>query len=135
METEQQQKFVLGESNRPAHRNHDYIDLFPYGIFPTGDIDLLERGGNMLVIKSYEWGRLDKMPKPHTRIWKMLSGPLYSNPDAPGDITVVCVEGLGVAPRRFIVFDHQGEHPVKVGTIDEWREWLSDWLKDNKRRR
>lgn len=119
---------------RPSHRNDDYVNLFPHGIFPTGDIDVLEIGNNLLVIKSYEWSKMAKMPKPHRRIFNLLAR-FGSPPDAPGSISVVCVEGLGLTERRWILFDHQGEHPTRYGTVDDWRVYLLSWYRLNRKHR
>lgn len=132
----------VGQSRLPlpsaprANRNHDYVDLFPHGIFPSGDIDLLERGRNILIIKSYEHSKLLKMSDAQRRIWLLLSASTgYSCPEAPGSITVVCVEGLGLTLRKWIVFDHQGEHGIREGLTDSWRSWLLSWSSAHKRRR
>lgn len=128
---ERQTKLPLGI--RPAHRNDDYVNLFPFHIFPTGDLDILERGGNILLVKSYEWSKMSAMPKSHRRIWLLM--PQFGHIDAPGNVAVVCVEGLGHTPRKWIVFDHQGEHPLEAGTLDDWRTWLHDWFLSNRRHR
>lgn len=114
---------------KPARRNHDYIDLFPGRVFPTGGIDVLERGNNLLFIKSYEHGK--KIEDPHRKIWKLLVR-FGENPDAPGSISVVCVWGLADAEREVILFDGRGEQPVRTLTRDGWRQWLDGWWSSNK---
>lgn len=114
---------------RRVHRNHDYIGLFGERIFPTGEIDILERGNHLLVIKSYEYGQ--KMADPHRYIFKLLVK-LGDQEDAPGSVTVVCVWGLGPAPREFVVFDSTGETEPKLAQIDEWQSWLRAWWRDHK---
>jgi len=112
-----------------AHRNHDYIDLFPNRVFPTGEIDILERGNNILIIKSYEYGA--KIADPHRKIWNLLVK-YGNNPDAPGSVTVACVWGLGQTPRDIVIFDPRGEQESRRVTLEGWREWLRGWWASNK---
>jgi hypothetical protein len=118
-----------GMPKKRAHRNHDYIDLFPGNVFPTGEIDILERGNNLLIIKSYEYAA--KIADAHRKIWKLLVK-YGNNPDAPGSVTVVCVWGLGDTPREVVVFDPRGESPVRSMTIEGWRQWLDGWWSSSK---
>lgn len=114
-----------------AHRNHDYVNLFGENVYPTGEVDVLERGGNLLIIKSYEYHA--KMKQAQRKIYKLLTR--YAGPDAPGNITVVCVWGLGNTPREYIVFDHQGEHPARSVTVEQWRLFLRGWWDGARRHR
>lgn len=124
------QKALFNEP--PSNRNHDFIDLFPGGVFPTGGIHILERGGSILLIKDYKWGQ--EISRAQHRIWECLTK--YGTPDAPGNITIACVWGLGQkTSREWVVYDHEGEHPRAVGTVAEWRTWLFNWWQENKRRR
>jgi hypothetical protein len=138
MNPSQQKLGGMGESARPARRNDDYVELFEYApgmhLFPIGDIDILERSNNLLIIKSYEWGRLAKMPRPHQRIFKMLVQ-FGESADARGSITILCVEGLGAAKRRWQVIDHTGEGPIREGHRDDFRALLRDWFRTNRRHR
>lgn len=123
----------LPVGNRRAHRNHDYTDVFPENVWPTGDLDVLERGSNLLFIKSYEYKK--KMPQPHQRIWRLMVK-YGNNPDAPGSVTVVCVWGLGQTPREWLVYDaYTNGDKVIVGSLDEWRSWLRAWWSLNGKHR
>lgn len=114
-----------------AHRNHDYLDLFPGRVMPMGDIDILEQGSNLLVIKSYEHGK-KVMPK-HLQIAKILAA--TSNAEgAQSNISFVFVWGLGPTTRTYKVVDYQGEGPFVETDIDGWRYFLACWWRDNKRR-
>lgn len=127
------QSSLPGLVAKRAHRNHDYLELFPGHVFPTGEIDILEHGRNLLIIKSYEHGRT--IVDAHRKIWRLLVK-FGEVEDAPGNITVVCVWGLGSqVPREYIVFDYQGEHPIKAVTVEEWRRYLLDWWNSSKRGR
>lgn len=130
MPNEQQAQMAHGAKR--AHRNHDYVDLFPVGVFPTGQIDILERGGNLLLIKTYEHGQ--KIKDAHRKIFNLLTK-LGDLDGAPGNITVVCVWGLGLLPREWVIFDWTGNSAPRVGSIEDWRYWLAAWWRDNKRLR
>ena len=119
----------MGGRGKKAYRNHDYIDLFPGRVFPTGEIDVLERGNHLLVIKSYEYGQ--QIKKPHHRIFDLLVR-LGELTHALGSVTVVCVWGLGKTPREVVIYDHMGISDRQALTRDEWREWLRRWWDDHK---
>lgn len=117
---------------RRAHRIHDFLDLFPGKVMPTNEIYMLERDGNLLVMRSYDHGA--KEVKPQERMWKLLVryGEVV---DAPGSITVICMWGLGTATvREWVVYEATGksEH---AGTVDEFRAVLRRWWDDAKRGR
>lgn len=112
-----------------AHRNHDYLGLFPGRVFPTGEVDILERGDNLLIIKSYEHGR--PIADAHRRIYRLLVR-YGNNPDAPGTITVACIWGLGDTIRELVVFNPTGEgSPIALDRAG-WRDWLMRWWKESK---
>lgn len=114
---------------RKASRHDDYLGLFGDNIWPTRDIEVLERGGHVLIIKSYDFGR--KIMPSHRRIWKLLvqHGEVL---DAPGSITVVCVWGLGPAVARdLVIFDHTGESAQRLD-LDGWKAFLLDWWRNHK---
>lgn len=112
-----------------AHRNHDYPGLFPAGVMPTGDIDLLRADdGSILVVKSYEFGR--KMPGAHDKLWKALVR-FGSQEQPPGSIAVVCVWGLGQTPREYILYDHMGRSEPKAASLEDWRGFLRGWWLDH----
>lgn len=119
----------LATQQKPAHRNNDYTNLFPGKVWPTGDVDVLERGGNLLIIKSYRWSA--PIYDAHRKIFKTMVR--YGSGDtAPGHITVVCVWGLGHTQREYVVFDHMGESERKATDLEGWRTWLMQWWHDNK---
>jgi len=120
---------ALSTGVKRAHRNHDYIDLFPGRVFPTGEIDILERGHHLLIIKSYEHGQ--PVADAHRKIYKLMVA-YGQNVDAPGSITVACIWGLGDTIRELVVFAHTGESPAQAVTRQDWREWLSDWWKEHR---
>lgn len=121
-----------GRAARKAHRNDDYVDLFPRGVFPSGDIDILTTEGHILVIKSYEWN-WDPTPR-QKQLWTLMTK-YGSPPDAPGSVTVACVWGLGNTGRELQIYDHTGSSIKRPVTRDEWRAWLSDWWIDHGGRR
>lgn len=113
-----------------AQRKHDYVGIFPGRVFPTGDLDVLERDGNLLFIKSYPDGV--QIADAQHRIWQLLSA--HSNiVDAPGNTTVLCVWGLGDVPRTYVKFDYRGEDQPKIVDVDVWREVLRSWWSDARR--
>lgn len=120
---------VLAVGNTLAYRNHDYLDLFPPLVFPTGNIDILERGDHLLLIKTYNHKK--KIATPHRKIYRLLArhGKML---EGPGTITVACVWGIGPTSRELVVFDELGESEPKMITRDEWREWLSDWWRTHR---
>ena len=126
------QQQTLPTNVRRAHRNHDYVDLFPGGVFPTGELDVLERGGSILFIKSYEYGK--QIKENQRKIYKSLVQ-LGELEGAKGPVTVVCVWGLGETPREIVVFDYMGESKRQVLDVQGWRRWLHEWWSDNKKRR
>lgn len=119
---------TLATGVKPAHRNHDYVGLFGDHIFPTGDIDILERGNNILIIKSYEFAR--QITPAQRKIYRLLTR--FDTPDAPGSVTVVCVWGLGVkAPRTWTVFTHGNEETYEAQPLEAWRSWLQLWWRSS----
>jgi hypothetical protein len=128
--SDEQMRMPMGQ--RRAHRNHDYVDLFPGKVFPSGEFDILECGNALLVIKSYEYGK--PIAEAHRRIFKLMVS-MGDHPDAPGSITIYCVWNLGNTPREVVVFDHMGESERKVMPLEDWRAMLRGWWNDNKRRR
>lgn len=125
-----QHQTALPLSQKRAHRNHDFVNLFPGSVFPTGEVDILERGEHLLVIKSYEHKK--KIADAHGRIYRLLVR-FGQNPEAPGSITVVCVWGLGNTTREWCVYDHLHQpSPMRGGTVQDFREWLLDWWKSHR---
>lgn len=121
---------ALSIKDKRAHRNHDYLSLFPGNVFPTGDIDILERNEHVLIIKSYEHGR--PIVQAHHRIYCLLTR-FGAHPDAPGSITVACVWGLGRTTREWKTYDHVNRpSPAQAGDVNAWREWLMGWWKDHR---
>lgn len=115
--TQQEQLF---SAKAKAERNHDYVHLFPGRVFPTGGIDVLERGGHLLFVKSYEHG--SEMPSAQRRIWRRLS----ALSDPKHSTTVACVWGLS-AWREFVVFTSDGETERVRTSRGAWRGFLADW--------
>jgi hypothetical protein len=119
-----------GMPGRPARRQDDYHGLFPNKVHPTGGIDVLERGGNLLFIKSY--GPDATITPAQNRIWQLLTS-ISNVTDAPGNITVACVWGLAAQMRTVYIYDYRGDGPTKIWHKDEWRLWLHDWWEEAKR--
>lgn len=114
----------MKEAAKKAHRNDDYVNLFPRGVYPSGDIDILTNQEHILVIKSYEWGwRVSPRQK---QLWFLMTR-YGSHPDAPGSVTVACVWGLANAKRELQIYDHQGIGQLYELSRREWREWLRSW--------
>jgi hypothetical protein len=109
---------------RPARRKDDYNGIFPGRVRPTGGLEVLERDGNLLFIKSYADGT--SIVKPHERIWQLMTS-ISNIVDAPGNITVACVWGLKDT-RTVYIYDYRGDGPMRVFTKGEWQQWLRDWL-------
>ncbi len=124
--TEQEESLPgFGPPPRKAHRNHDFLDLFPGKVFPTGGIHILENGNHLLHIKSYEYGK--EITRAQRKIWNLLvaHGEVI---DAPGSISVVCVWGLGGAARNVTWFDHMGESKPITISLEQFRVSLRDWF-------
>lgn len=114
-----------------THRNHDYINLFPPGVYPTGDVDVLERGHNLLIVKSYDFSRKE-IPNAHRVIWNTLVT-LGELDGARGHVTVICVWGLGETHREYVRFDHMGESGRYAVNLEQWRQILRAWWTDNRK--
>ena len=125
------QREELFPEERPVRRRDDYIRLFPHLVRPTGGIEVLERDGNLLFIKSY--GDQYDIADAQHRIWQLLTS-ISNHTDAPGNITVACVWGLGDAKRTVYIYDYRGDGPTRILSRDEWREWLLNWWRDAQRR-
>ena len=122
------QEPLPGMMGRPARRQDDYHGLFPRRVRPTGGLEVLERGSNLLFIKTY--GPDTDISEAQNRIWQLMSS-ISNVTDAPGNITVACVWGLAEQPRVVYVYDYRGDGPAKTMTRDEWRRWLYEWWEDN----
>jgi hypothetical protein len=123
----------MATGSKRVHRNHDYADLFPGKVFPTGELDVLECGKAILFIKSYDYGK--QITDAQRRIWIQLAkvGDLDGS---PGSITTYCVWNLGPhTNREVVIFDHMGESERKAMSLDEWRALLRAWWNDNKPKR
>ena len=113
-------------------RYEDYEGIFGDNIWPTRDVEILERGGNLLIIKSYEYRR--KVTPAHRRIFRLLVA-FGETPDAPGSVTVACVWGLGPnVPRDVYIIDHTGERTACL-SFEAWQGWLTGWWNQHKRMR
>lgn len=117
---------------KKAHRNDDYLGVFPEGIFPTGDLDVLERGGSLLFIKSYPHGH--KIMPPHKRIFTQLVR-LGEAETSPGSVSVLCVWGLGETAREYVIFDARGMSERKVTDIAGMKNIYFVWWQRHKGRR
>jgi hypothetical protein len=125
------QQSILSENDTARSvREHDFRALFPGRVFPTGNVHVLERDGNLLFIKSYAKGQW--ITGAQHRIWSIL--PQFGTPDAPGNITVACVRGIGSHSREVQVFDRMGVHEVRALNRLEWRTWLINWWEEAKLR-
>lgn len=122
--TQPPEQIRLNTGVKAAHRNHDYIGLFGDHIFPTGDIDILERSNHLLIIKSVEHGR--PIRPAQKKLFKVITR--FDTVNAPGSVTVVCVWGLGVlSTRTWIEFTNGREAEFKDRSVDEWRSYLQTW--------
>lgn len=118
----------LATGAKRATRNQDYVKLFDVGVFPTGDIDILERGDSLLVIKSIEWTPKLKIPKAQERIWRNMVRLGKIADGQMGEVVVVCVMGLGHLPRVWVEFSQRyPDGKTTAGTVEDWRAYLRDW--------
>jgi hypothetical protein len=98
---------------------------------PTGGLEVLEQGSNLLFIKSYAEGAT--IPGAHRRIWQLLTS-ISNIIEAPGSITVLCVWGLADKPRYVQVFDYLGEdNQRRKMTREELRTWVKNWFGEARR--
>jgi hypothetical protein len=99
---------------------------------PTGDLFVLEQGDNVLFIKHQREG--SHVSGKQRQIYQLLTG-ISNIEEAPGNITVVCVWGLGDKPREIQVFDYHGEDNQrrKPMTKQAFQDWLRKWFEDARR--
>lgn len=115
--------------NQPSRRSDDFRGLLGKNIFPT-EAWLLENDGHLLVIKDMKEG--SHLHDGQRRMFKSIVS--YSNnPDSPGNITVVCVWGLGKGtPRQIVVFDYTGIEKSLMLGYQKWLEWVRHWWRENR---
>lgn len=115
--------------NRPAKRSDDFRGLLGKNIFPT-ECCLLENDGHLLVIKDMKEGA--KLSDGQRRMFRVITS--YSNSEAsPGNITVVCVWGLGKGtPRSIIVLDYTGSESGATLSYNEWLAWVRNWWRQHR---
>jgi hypothetical protein len=128
----QQQKQTQLDTGAPLARNiDDWIGLLPNGVYPTTHFEIVEVRSHVLMVKRMRSAH-DKISSGQRRLYRALTS-FGELPDAPGSVTVVVAWGMGDNMRKWVVFDHMGEHAPMEGTLQDYRAALRTWFSTHRK--